>query len=202
LTSEIVLGIPRAPFYIECMSEPPIVSSALTAEELLYLNLPDKQAELVRGRLIVREPPGYQHGLVAFAIAARIGEFVGANNLGVVVAAETGFKLFSNPDTVRAADAAYLSRQRAPDPPPLGYLALAPDLAVEVTSPGDRAGEIQAKVSDWLNAGSRLVWVIDPARKRAVVYREDGSVDLLANQDALSGENVLPGFSCLLEDIW
>jgi len=176
--------------------------SGLSAEELLYLSLPDKQTELVRGTLIMHEPPGYQHGLVAFAVAIRIGEFVRANKLGVVLAAETGFKLFSNPDTVRAADAAYLSRQRAPIPPPLGYLELAPDLAVEVTSPSDRAGEIQAKVSDWLNAASRLVWVIDPARKRALVYREDGSVDLLADRDALSGEDVLPGFSCPLEDIW
>jgi Uma2 family endonuclease len=79
---------------------------------------------------------------------------------------------------------------------------LAPDLAVEVVSPSDRAGEVQAKVSDWLTAGSRLVWGIDPGRKRAVVYREDGTVDLLANQDALSGEDVLPGFSCSLDDVW
>ena len=184
------------------MSEPPTVPSALSAEELLYLSLPDKQTELVRGRLIVREPPGYRHGVVALKIARLIADYVDDHGLGTVVAAETGFKLFSNPDTVRAADAAYLSRQRAPDPPPSGYLALAPDLAVEVLSPNDRAGEVQAKVSDWLNAGSRLVWVIDPARKRALVYREDGSVDLLANRDALSGEDVLPGFSCPLEDVW
>ena len=184
------------------MSRPPAVPDLLTAEELLYLSLPDKQTELVRGRLVVREPPGYRHGLVAFAIAARIGEFVRVNDLGVVVAAETGFKLFSNPDTVRAADAAFLSRDRAPDPPPPGYLALAPDLVVEILSPNDRAGEVQAKVSDWLTAGSRLVWVIDPGRKRAVVYCEDGSVDLLANDDTLSGEDVLPGFSCSLADVW
>lgn len=184
------------------MSGPPTVPSVLTAEELLYSSLPDKQAELVRGRLIVREPPGYQHGVAAVAIATRIGEFARANNLGVVVAAGTGFKLFSNPDTVRAADAAFLRRDRAPDPPPPGYLALAPDLAVEVVSPGDHAGEIQAKVSDWLTAGSHLVWVIDLARKRAIIYREDGSVDLLASQDALSGEDVLPGFSCALHEVW
>jgi len=61
---------------------------------------------------------------------------------------------------------------------------------------------VQAKVSDWLTAGSRVVWVIDPARKRAVIYRDDGSVDLLANQDALDGEDVLPGFSCSLADLW
>ena len=184
------------------MSEPPTATSPITAEELLYLSVPDKQTELVRGRLIVREPPGYRHGVIALKITRLMANHVHDHGLGIVVAAETGFKLFSNPDTVRAADAAYLSCQRAPDPPPSGYLALAPDLAVEVTSPSDRAGEIQAKVSDWLNAGSRLVWVIDPARKRAVVYREDGSVDLRADQDPLSGDDVLPGFSCSLEHIW
>lgn len=197
-----MLGIAGARTYLYRMSEPPTVPSVLTAEELLYLDLPDKQTELVRGRLIVREPPGYRHGVVTFAIAARIGQFAAVNDLGVVVAAETGFKLFSDPDTVRAADAAFLSRHRAPDPPPSAYLALAPDLVVEVVSPSDRAGEVQAKVSDWLTAGSRLVWVLDPGRERAVVYREDGSIDLLANEDALSGEDVLPGFSCRLSDLW
>ena len=79
------------------MPEPPTLPKLLTAEELLYLNLPDMQTELVRGVLVVREPPGYRHGLVAFAVAARIGEFVREHGLGVVVAAETGFKLFADP---------------------------------------------------------------------------------------------------------
>jgi len=184
------------------MSEPPTVLSTFTAEVLLYLNLPDKQAELMRGRLVVHEPPGYRHGVVALGIARLIANYVHHHALGTVVAAETGFKLFSNPDTVRAADAAYVSRDRAPDPQPSGYLELAPNLVVEVVSPSDRAGEIQAKVSDWLTGGSRLVWVIDPGRKRAIVYREDGSVDLLADQDALDGEDVLPGFACPLDDLW
>ena len=183
------------------MSEPPTVAGMLTAEELLYLHLPDKQTELVRGKLIVREPPGYRHGLVAAAIATRIAEFVRLKRLGVVVAAETGFKLFSNPDTVRAADAAFLSHERAPDPAPLGYPALAPDLVVEVLSPGDRAGEVQSKVSDWLNAGSHLVWVLDPGRRRAIIYRADGSMDVLGDHDALDGEDVLPGLSCPLADV-
>jgi len=69
-------------------------------------------------------------------------------------------------------------------------------------SPSDRPGEIQAKVSDWLTAGSRLVWVIEPGREHAIVYREDGSVDLLGHGEALSGEDVLPGFSRSLRDVW
>jgi Uma2 family endonuclease len=184
------------------MAEPPTSAGAVTAEELLYLNVPDKQTELVRGKLIVREPPGYQHGLVALKIARLIANHAYDHNLGVAVAAETGFKLFSKPDTVRAADAAFISHERAPDPPPIGYLALAPDLAIEVVSPNDRAGEIQGKVSDWLTAGSRLVWVIDPVRRRAVIYRADGSVALLSEHDALEGEDVLPGFECPLADLW
>lgn len=186
----------------DIMPEPPTVTSTLTAEELLDLDLPNKQTELVRGRLIVREPPGYGHGVTALKITRLIANHVHDHGLGIVVAAETGFKLSSNPDTVRAADAAYIDRQRAPDPPPPGYLAMAPDLVVEVVSPGDRPGEVQAKVSDWLSAGSRVVWVIDPGRERAIVYREDGSVDLLTSQDMLSGEDVLPGFACALAGIW
>ena len=137
--------------------------SLLTAEELLYLTEPDKQTELLRGTLIVREPPGYQHGVVALKVARLIANHVHDHGLGTVVAAETGFKLFSNPDTVRAPDAAFIRQGRAPEPALDGYPALAPDLVVEVVSPSDRAGEVQAKVSDWLTAGSRLVWVIDPA---------------------------------------
>ena len=184
------------------MAEPPTSAGVVTAEELLYLNLPDKQTELVRGSLIVREPPGYQHGLVALKIARLIANHAHDYDLGVAVAAETGFKLFSKPDTVRAADAAFITHDRAPDPPPTGYLALAPDLAVEVVSPSDRAGEVQGKVSDWLTAGSRLVWVIDPVRRRAVVYRADASVALLSEYDTLDGEDVLPGFACLLTALW
>ena len=184
------------------MAEPPTTANVVTAEELLYLNLPDKQTELVRGKLIVREPPGYQHGLVALEIARLIANHARDHDLGIAVAAETGFKLFSKPDTVRAADAAFIGRDRAPDPPPTGYLALAPDLAIEVVSPNDRAGEVQGKVSDWLTAGSRLVWVIDPVRRRAVVYRADGSVALLSEYDTLDGEDLLPGFGRRLASLW
>jgi Uma2 family endonuclease len=191
----------RAQSYHQIMAEPLSSTELLTAEDLLRLNLPDKQVELVRGRLIVREPPGYGHGYVAFAIAARIAEFARANGLGVVLAAETGFQLFSNPDTVRAGDAAFIRRERVPDPPPTGYARMAPDLALEVLSPGDGAGEVLQKVGDWLSAGSQIVWVVDPVRRRARVYRADGSESLLNEPDALDGEDILPGFSCPLAEI-
>jgi Uma2 family endonuclease len=183
------------------MAEPVSSSQLMTAQELFELHLPNKQTELVGGRLVVREPPGLRHGYVAFAIAARIGEFVRQHDLGIVVAAETGFRLFSNPDTVRAADAAFIRRDRVPNPLPVAYGELAPDLVLEVLSPGDRAGEVLQKVGDWLSAGTQIVWVVDPARRRARVYRADGSESLLGETDALEGEDMLPGFSCPLPEV-
>jgi Uma2 family endonuclease len=188
--------------YIAHMVEQASSPLVMTADELLHLHLPDKQVELVRGRLVVREPPGYRHGLVAGKLFMLMANHVRDLDLGAVFAAETGFQLFSDPDTVRAADVAVLRRERLPDPAPVGYAALAPDLVVEVLSPNDRAGEVLNKVGDWLTAGSRLVWVIDPARRRARVYRSDGSESVLADEDALDGEDVLAGFSCTLAEVW
>ena len=172
-----------------------------TAEELERLNLPNKRTELVRGVLIVREPAGFRHGDVAMAIALAVGTFVRAHGQGRVVAAETGFKLFSNPDTVRAPDVGFVRSERIPDPLPRGFAPFAPDLAVEVLSPDDRPGEVLAKVADWLNAGTRLVWVVDPDRRTARVHRADGTLALVPDGGSLDGEDVLPGFSCQLADV-
>jgi Uma2 family endonuclease len=79
--------------------------------------------------------------------------------------------------------------------------ALAPDLVVEVLSPGDRPGETLAKVGEWLTAGAQLVWVVDPTRRQARVYRQDGSETLLTEGDVLTGEDVVPGFECSLASI-
>ena len=177
------------------------VPSLMTAEELQRLNLPNKRTELVRGVLVVREPAGYQHGDVAMRLAVAIFAHVEAHGLGRVFAAETGFTLARNPDTVRAPDVAFISAARLPDPPPRGFAELAPDLAVEVLSPDDRPGEVLAKVADWLNPGARLVWVVDPARVVARVYRADGSESVLGETDALRGEDLLPGFEYPLSAI-
>lgn len=187
----------KTPPYIDRMALAPLV----TAEELIHLNLPDKRTELVKGVLVVREPAGYRHGEVTMNLGGAIHDFVRSRDLGRVVAAETGFKLFSNPDTVRAPDVAFIRAERIPEPPPAGFPAMAPDLAVEVLSPSDRPGEVLEKVGDWLNAGVRLVWVVDPTRHVARVYRADGTESHLAETDALDGEDLLPGFSCRLDDV-
>jgi Uma2 family endonuclease len=173
----------------------------MSAEELLRLRLPGKRTELVKGVLVVREPAGCLHGVVAARLAKLLSNHVDDQDLGFVLAAETGFKLSSDPDTVRAADVAFITRERLPAPPPSGYAALAPDLAVEVLSPDDRPGEVLAKVADWLEAGTRLVWVVDPRRRYARVYRADGGESRIEADGALDGEEVVAGFACPLESV-
>jgi len=173
----------------------------LTAEELLGLYLPDKRSELVRGVLAVREPAGGRHGDLAMRLTLAIGTHVQVRGLGWVFAAETGFTLARNPDTVRAPDVSFVRSGRLPVPLPKGYPELAPDLVVEVLSPDDRPGKVLAKVADWLNAGTLLVWVVDPDRREARVYRADGTQAIVSAEDALDGEDVLPGFVCPLAEI-
>ena len=173
----------------------------VSADELERITIPGKVTELVRGRLVVREPPGTQHGVIAMNLAYYVADYVRRHELGAVLAQDTGFKIASSPDTVRAPDVAYVARERAARIPARGYAELAPDLLAEVLSPDDRPAEVLAKVADWLAAGVRLVWVVDPERAEARVYRPDGSLTVLTGQDALDGEDVLPGFSCPLAQV-
>jgi Uma2 family endonuclease len=151
--------------------------------------------------LVVREPAGYTHGVVGDETRLELATYVKRTSAGAVCAAETGFKLTSNPDTVRAPDVAFVARERVPPRGAHGFPALAPDLVVEVLSPDDRPGEILAKVADWLSAGARLVWVVDPERRVARIYRDDGSETVVPDQGTLEGEAVLPGFSCALAEV-
>ena len=184
--------------YLDAMT----ASHLMTAEELLHEQPPHKRTELVNGRMIVRELAGHRHGRIAASIAYRLQSHVSTQELGVVYAAETGFVLARDPDTVRAADVAFVTTERLPEPEPTGFAELAPDLVVEVLSPDDRPGEVLAKVGDWLSAGTRLVWVVDPSQRQIRVYREDGSQGTVGGSDALKGEDVIPGFWCPAEAIF
>jgi Uma2 family endonuclease len=172
-----------------------------TAEDLYANPVPGKCTELVAGRILVREPPGYRHGFVASRCLVAIATFANTYELGHVLAAETGFVLARAPDTVRAPDVAFVSSSRAPLHQPAAYLEQAPDLVVEVVSPSDRASRLRAKVSDWIGAGVRLVWQIDPERRTARVYRQGGALSAIDADGMLDGEDVLPGFRVRLADL-
>jgi Uma2 family endonuclease len=134
-------------------------------------------------------------------LAAELVSFARAHDLGGVLAGDAGFKIAAEPDTVRGPDVAFVRREREPDPGARAFPALAPDLVVEVMSPNDRPGEVLGKVGDWLSGGARLVWVIDPERRLARIYRADGSETMVEADGRLDGEDVLPGFSCQLASI-
>jgi Uma2 family endonuclease len=174
----------------------------MTAEELLRLRLPGKRTELIRGRLVVRDPGGARHGAVANRIGYRITGYVEAHAFGRVYAAETGFKIEATPDTVRAPDVAFIAKHRLPEVEPIGYPSWAPDLAVEVLAHDDHPGETLEKIAQWLKGGVRLVWVLDAEKRSGRVYRADGSESLLGPTDVLDGEDVLPGFRCPLAHLW
>ena len=174
----------------------------LTAADVERISIPGKVTELIRGRLVVHEPPGTWHGVIAATLTRLLGDFVARHGLGVVAAQDTGFKIAADPDTVRAPDVAFIGRQQAGLIRERGYAELAPDLLAEILSPDDRPGEVLAKVADWLAAGTTLVWVVDPERLDVRVYRGDGSLAVLHESDSLDGEEVLPGFSCPVRELF
>jgi Uma2 family endonuclease len=173
----------------------------MSAEELARTSIPDKQVELVRGRLIVREPPGTHHGAVSANIAFELTAFVRKEKLGQVFAQDTGFKIESDPDTVRGPDVAFVSKERLQRIPDEGYADVSPDLVVEVLSPRDRPGEVLAKIGGWLAAGSRLAWLIDPRKREARMFTADGDVSVIREDGSLEGGEVLPGFTCTLRTV-
>lgn len=176
-------------------------SALQTADDLLRFRQPGKTAELVRGVLVVSEPPGTGHGARAARLTVRVGNFVEEHGSGEVFAQDTGFRIERDPDTVRAPDLAFVARHRLAGILDEGYADIAPDLVVEILSPSDRPGEVLEKVGQWLTAGVRLVWVLDPIAPETRIYRADGTVSTLEPDGELDGEDVLPGFRCPLRDI-
>lgn len=184
-------------------------SDPINAEQLFMYDAQGMRTELIRGRLVVREPAGYRHGDIAVRITVEIALFLRRDQadraalhpLGDVLAAETGFTLQRNPDTVRAPDVAFVSYHRRPIDQ-RGFAELAPDLVVEVLSPNDRPLDVLRKVADWLNAGSSLVWVIDPMRRVARVYKDDGGEEIVSESSSLNGDAILPGFTLPLANLF
>ncbi len=176
---------------------------AMTADELLRYSEPGVRTELVKGELIRMSPSGGPHGKVTVRVGGLLDAFVRARGLGVVFGAETGFILARDPDTVRAPDAAFVSKARLPGGKvPEGFFPAAPDLAVEVLSPDDRATEVEAKVQEYLDAGTRAVWVFSPKTRSLTVHRPGGEARRLGPEDVLDGGDLLPGFTMKVADFF
>jgi Uma2 family endonuclease len=173
-----------------------------TAEQLAAMPDDGKRYELVEGVLQMMSPTGGQHASITAKLSRRIGVFVEDHDLGDTLTGEPGFVIGRNPDTVRAPDVAFLSKDRLSDlSQHTGYLPVAPDLAAEVVSPHDRAAEVDAKADVWLKAGVRVVLVVDPRTEEVRVHRpgrdverhRGGFVDL---------NDVLPGFQLDIAELF
>ncbi|HSF33712.1 MAG TPA: Uma2 family endonuclease [Candidatus Tectomicrobia bacterium] len=179
------------------------IPTLATADELFMLPDDGFRYELVRGEIRRTPPAGSEHGAVAVNIAVVIALFVKAHSLGVVFGAETGFKIASDPDTVRAPDLAFIRRERIPEAGlPRGFWPGAPDIAVEVISSGDTYTEVEEKVNDWLDAGTRMVLVLNPRTRTVTVYTSHSGVARLTEADILDGGEVLPGFTCRVAELF
>lgn len=148
-------------------------------------------------------PAGWKHGEIVHRLHVILGRYIEDHRLGKGFGAETGFLLFSEPDTVRAPDFAFIANENLPAIRPAdAYWPGAPDLAVEVLSPHDKTGEVDQKIEDWLKGGTKLLWVVDPQLQMVIVYRSLIDVTLKTIADVLDGGDVLRGFSCAVFDIF
>jgi Uma2 family endonuclease len=172
----------------------------MTAEELMKLPDDGNHYELIKGELLTMSPPGDEHGAVIMNLTIPLGVYVKENNLGVLRAAETGFKLESNPDTVLAPDIAFIARDRV-GTKVLGYRWGAPDLVVEVMSQWDSNPKATRKAELWVELGARAVWVVNPRQRTVEVFRADGERKLFHETDELVDDTV-PGFRVAVSEIF
>jgi Uma2 family endonuclease len=151
--------------------------------------------------VLVEKPMGYYESLVAMVLAARLLAFVRQHDLGFVLGEQGIVRILAQ---IRAADVAFVSWRHFPDRelPPGQVLAVPPDLMVEVLSPGNTESEMDRRLREYFQAGVRLVWLIDPDKKTAVVYRSEQDATPLAADQSLDGEGVLPGFSLPLTELF
>lgn len=181
----------------------PVGPKLMTVDEFTRLT-DESRYELVRGEIIQMAPPGAQHGDLASRIDRRLGTYVEEHALGKVLV-ETGYILAENPDTVRAPDISFLRRERIPaEGLPRGFIAGSPNLAIEIVSPSDTAEVIDEKVHDYLSHETSLVWVVQLRTRSVAVYRSNGTVSVLraVAGDSLEGEDVVPGFSLPLTELF
>lgn len=174
----------------------------MTAEEFWSLPGDGKWRSLVRGEVVEELPPGGSHGLVALEVSVRLREW-SRNGAGGAVGVESGFVLSRDPATVRGPDIFYVGPERMPGAGvPEAFWDMAPDLAVEVVSPGERAGDVREKVRDYLAAGTRLVWLVYPSTKEVVVHTPDGLARTYGEGSTLEGFESLPGFACAVAELF
>lgn len=176
-------------------------TKSITADELLAMG-DIGRCELIYGELVMMSPAGLEHGVVAVRFARYLSAFVEDHDLGICLAAETGFKIEANPDLVRAPDASFIRKDRVKYPLSPKFFSGVPDLAVEVVSPDDTKRELSEKVNMWLAHGTSVVWVADPKPMTVTIHRVGRAQQSLSVGDEIKDEPLLPGFVLPLAKIF
>lgn len=175
----------------------------LTANDLLRLHSEGVRGELIQGVFCESMSAGEEHGEVAAIVISTLMEFVRPRRLGRVIGTDSGILLKRDPDMVREPDVAFISADKLPIGVRLkGYFEEPPDLVVEIASPSDRLENVFDKACMWVLFGVRLVWVLDPDDRAIDVFRPDGWITRLTENDTLDGADVLPGFSCTVSELF
>lgn len=180
----------------------------ITADELLVMPPYDENGnqcrfELIRGELRVMSLAKPLHGVICSRLTIKLGGFVEEHELGETFGAETGFLVERDPDSVLGPDVAFVSHERlAADENFEKYFPFAPDLAVEVLSPGNTVREINEKIAMYFAAGSRAVWVFDPKKRTAAAYTSPSEVRVFNEHESFDGGEVLPGFTLNLAKLF
>jgi Uma2 family endonuclease len=172
----------------------------ITGEEL-YHRPHCEPCELVNGRIVLLSPTGRAHGRAEARLTTRLSTYVDANNQGEVLTGDVGIYIRRDPDTVRAADVAFISHGRLARCKAEGYLDVAPEIVVEVLSPTDRRGEVTEKIQDYFSAGVLRVWVLDSKQRRILVHRSLTDVQQIRMGEILTDE-LLPGFRVVVADLF
>jgi Uma2 family endonuclease len=177
-----------------------VATRPITIDEFARMPL-EGSWELIDGEPVAVSPTAGRSGWIGARILGKLDSFVDSRGLGWAFNAETGFVLFRDRHTVRSPDAAVVLSDRI-EAPPDSFVPLAPDLAVEVLSPSDRMTDALGKVGMYLDAGVRLVWLVDPSINTVTIYRPGAAPATLSEGDTLDGGDVLPDFRLPLAEIF
>jgi Uma2 family endonuclease len=174
-----------------------------TDDEFMALNRDGHRYELVDGELIDVGNSGAKHGHVCSLLMILLGGYVHLQKLGVMFDSSTAFQMKNG--NKRSPDVSFFAKERLQgiEDLPAGFLEGAPDLAVEVLSPSNTIEEIDTKITEYFENGARLVWAINPAQRYTLVYRNGLEPDrLLKLGDSLEGEEVVPGFTLPMAELF